>query len=123
MAKNQQEIILHRGEVYLVCFDPSIGSEIQKMRPAVIVQNDIANKYSDVTIVAAITSDVGNKLYPTEVTLDAPEGGVAKKSIILLNQLRTIDKSRLLKRIGKITKNTLQKTDRALEISLGLVDF
>jgi mRNA interferase MazF len=78
-----------RGELYLVNFDSTIGSEMQKTRPALIIQNDIANAHSPVTIVAAITTYNGGKLYPTEVEIEAPAGGLDRDSVILLNQVRT----------------------------------
>ena len=109
-----------RGDVFLVNFDPTIGSEIKKTRPALILQNDIANHYSPVTIVAAITSREGDKLYPTEVVVNAQAGGLAKDSIILLNQLRTIDKERLIKKLGMIDVDMMRKVDTALLVSLGL---
>lgn len=111
-----------RGEVYLVNFDPTIRSEIKKTRPAVILQNDIANRYSPVTVVAAITSYQGGEMYPTEVLIRPPEGGVLNDSLVLLNQIRTIDKRRLTKRLGRLAPATMEQVGRAIEVSLGLVD-
>src|SRR3990170_6908046 len=89
-----------RGEVHLVNFDPTVGHEIKKTRPALIVQNDIANRYSPVTIVAAITTyQLGEKVYPTEVMVRPPEGGLVNKSLVLLNQVRTVDRQRLVQRL------------------------
>ena len=85
-----------RGEVYLVNFDPTLGSEIQKTRPALVLQNDISNEYSPITIVAAITSQFDEGLYPTEVLIQPPEGGLTTNSVVLLNQIRSIDKKRLI---------------------------
>ncbi len=110
-----------RGEVYLVSFDPTLGAEIRKTRPALILQNDIANRASPITIVAAITSRFDEELYPTEVPLRAREGGLSTDSIVLLNQIRSIDKQRLVRRIGKLTSGTMSHVDRALALSLGLV--
>lgn len=111
-----------RGEIYLVNFDPTVGSEIRKTRPALILQNDIANSASPITIVAAITSQFELPLYPTEVRL--PRGyGLNEESVVLLNQIRSIDKQRLVKKIGKIDQETLTKINRALEISLGLAEL
>jgi mRNA interferase MazF len=112
-----------RGEVYLVNFDPTIGSEIQKTRPALIIQNDIANQHSPITIVAAITSKVEETLFPTEVNVPPKEGGLERASIILLNQIRSIDQRRLIKRLGVIKVETMVRVNRALEISFGLVDI
>jgi mRNA interferase MazF len=110
-----------RGEIYLVNFDPTVGSEIRKTRPALVLQNDIANRHSPITIVAALTSQFDATLYPTEVLIKAPEGGLTKNAVVLLNQVRSIDKGRLIKRLGVLKPATMQNVDRALQISLGLV--
>ena len=111
-----------RGEIYLVNFDRTIGSEIKKTRPAVIIQNDIANRHSPITIVAAITSQKGERLYPTEVSLSPEESGLPKNSIVLLNQIRTIDKNRLAEKIGNVPADALRAINRALAISVGLLE-
>jgi mRNA interferase MazF len=110
-----------RGEVYLVNFDPVIGSEIRKTRPALILQNDIGNRHSPLTIVSAITSKYEEPLYPTEVLLKIGEGGATKDSVILLNQIRSVDKRRLVRRLGAVAPDTMYRVNRALQISLGLV--
>jgi mRNA interferase MazF len=110
-----------RGKVYLVNFDPVIGAEIRKTRPALILQNDVANRYSPVTIVAAITSQFEEPLYPTEVLLKAGEGGMKKDSAILLNQIRSVDKRRVVRRLGAVGPEAMRHVDRALQISLGLI--
>ncbi|MEK6678299.1 MAG: type II toxin-antitoxin system PemK/MazF family toxin [Nitrospirota bacterium] len=111
-----------RGEVYYVNFDPTIGVEIKKTRPALIIQNDVGNMHSQATIVAAITSTV-REGFPYEAFLKAGEGGLKKDSIVLLNQIRTIDKKRLGKRLGTISSESIKKVDKAIEISLGLIKF
>ena len=111
-----------RGEIYLVNFDPTIGAEIKKIRPAVIIQNDVSNQYSPITIIAAITSRINEPPYPTEVILDKEQSGLHKRSAILLNQVRSVDRSRLLKRIGRVAPDTMEQVDAALMISLALVD-
>ncbi|HTZ74555.1 MAG TPA: type II toxin-antitoxin system PemK/MazF family toxin [Candidatus Aquilonibacter sp.] len=111
----------HRGEVYLVNFDPVIGSEIRKTRPALILQNDVANRHSPVTIVAAISSQFEEPLYPTEVLLRVGEGGLTKNSVVLLNQIRTIDKRRIVRRLGAIRADTMSRVERAIQISLGII--
>jgi mRNA interferase MazF len=110
-----------RGEVYLVNFDPTVGAEIRKTRPALVLQNDVANRYSPITIVAAVTSHFEEPLYPTEVLLAGGEGGMSVASVVLLNQIRSIDKGRLIKHLGALRPSTMEKIDRALCISLGLV--
>lgn len=112
-----------RGEVYLVNFDPAKGYEIQKTRPALIVQNNINNEYSQIVIVAAISSQIPSKNYPTNVFVKAPEGGLENDSVVVLNQVRSIDKSRLEKKLGDLNPDTMQKVNRAIEISFGLVDL
>jgi mRNA interferase MazF len=119
----QQIIQPLRGEIYLVNFDPTIGAEISKTRPALIVQNNIANQRSPIIIIAAITSKFDNRLYPTEVLIEPPEGGLKTTSVILLNQVRSIDRQRLSKRIGAISSEKLNEVDRAIQISFGLIDL
>ncbi|MEK9154307.1 MAG: type II toxin-antitoxin system PemK/MazF family toxin [Patescibacteria group bacterium] len=111
-----------RGDVWVVNFDPTIGSEIKKTRPAVILQNNIGNRYGAVTIVAAISSHAGGDVYPTEVFANPPEGGLEVPSVVLLNQIRTVDKTRLIAHIGALKPTTMQAVDRALAISVGLAD-
>lgn len=120
MAKGQGIDFPRRGEVHLVNFDPTISQEIKKTRPALILQNDIANRYSPVTIVAAITSQVEQPLYPTEVLIHSPEGGLTVDSVILLNQIRSIDERRLIKILGRVKPETMEYIERALLISLGI---
>ena len=105
----------------MVSLDPSVGAEIRKTRPAVIVQNDPANRRSPITIVAAITSQFEEPLYPTEVLVRAPEGGLTTDSVVLLNQIRSVDKGRLVRRLGVLKPETMTEIDRALLLSLGLV--
>lgn len=121
MAKRQKVITPKRGEVYRVNFDPTVGAEIQKTRPALILQNDIFNRHSPITIVAAVTSQFEEPLYPTEVLIKAPEGGLGIDSVVLLNQIRSIDKRRLIQRLGMLPPQTIQQVERALFISLGLI--
>ncbi len=123
MDGQQMAITPKRGEIYLVNFDPAIGAEIKKTRPALIVQNDIANYYSPITIVAAITSQFDMPLYPTEVLLLGQESSLRRDSVALLNQIRSIDRTRLVKRVGKITAETMVRIDQSLRASLALADF
>ena len=112
-----------RGEIYLVNWDPTLGAQIRKTRPALILQNDIANEHSPITIVAAITSKFDDRLYPTEVLLKAQEGGLNFDSVVLLNQFRSIDRRRLVKRMGKLRTSTMTRVDNALQISLGMIEL
>ena len=123
MAKQRQVAFPKRGEIYLVNFDPTVGSEIQKTRPALILQNDISNQHSPITIVAALTSQFDIELYPTEVLIVPPEGRLAKPSVVLLNQIRSIDRQRLVKRIGIVSNQLMEQVNNAIQISLGLIDL
>jgi mRNA interferase MazF len=112
----------HRGEIYLTALDPSLGREIQQTRPALVIQNDVSNRVSDGTIVAPITSTVRFPLNPVHVLLAADEKtGLSVTSAALLNQIRAVDRSRLVKRLGAIDARTLSQIDEAIRISLGLV--
>lgn len=112
---------IRRGEIYLVDLSFSTGSEQSGLRPVLVIQNDIGNKYSPTVIVAAITSKEIEESYPIVIKVNEKEGGLDKTSYILLNQIRTIDKKRLRKKLGKLKKETMEKVDIALKISLGLI--
>ena len=112
-----------RGEVYLVSLDPTLGAEIKKTRPAVVLQNDVANRYSPITIVAAMTSQLRDPERPTNVLVRAPEGGLASDSMVLLNHIRSIDRRRLGRRLGFLKPVTMENVDRAIQISLGLLEI
>jgi mRNA interferase MazF len=111
------------GEIYLVRFDPTIGHEIQKTRPALIIQNDVSNEYSSITIVAAITSQFGNPPRPREVLIRSGKSGLTVASAIVLNQIRSIDRRRLVKLLGVADASTMRQVDRAIQISLGLIEI
>ncbi len=109
-----------RGDIFSVDFEPVRGSEQGKVRPALVIQNDIGNHYSPTVIVAAITT--GNySRFDVNVVIKAPEGGLANDSIILLNQIRTIDRARLSRYWGRVSPQTMEQVDEAIKISLGLV--
>jgi mRNA interferase MazF len=113
-----------RGETYLVSFDPTVGHEIKKTRPALVIQNDVGNRYSPLTIVAAITSKVSPVPYPVEVVVEPTStNGLSVRSAVRLDQLRTVDRQRLIKRLGQIDCSAMAKVDEAVRISLGLVEF
>lgn len=112
---------MHRGEIYLVDLDPVRGSEQGKTRPCVIIQNDYGTAYSPVTIIACITSNLERKGYPTNVFVTARETGLKHDSLVLLNQIRTVDKVRLTTKIGTIPVSKMLEIDAALQISLALV--
>lgn len=110
---------IKRGDIWLVNLDPTIGHEIKKSRPTLIIQNNIGNKYSPITIIAPITSQKTNMIHPIEVLL-TKSYGLEKESKVLLNQIRAIDKKRLIKRLGKVDDETLEKINEAIKISLDL---
>ena len=113
-----------RGEIYLTALDPTLGREIQKTRPALIIQNDISNRLSDVTIVAPITSTVRFPLNPVHILIPAdPSTGLGVTSVALLNQIRAVDRIRLIKRLGAVDSETLERVDEAIKISLGLLQL
>jgi mRNA interferase MazF len=108
-----------RGEVWLVDFDPTIGAEIKKTRPALIVQNDVGNRAAPTTIVAAITTTLKHP-YPFQVVLQPGEGGLDHHSVVTLNHLRTIDVQRLKRRLGAVKPAAMLAVDAALLISPGI---
>jgi|ERR1035441_6532768 mRNA interferase MazF len=113
---------LRRGEIYLCSFDPTVGHEIKKTRPALVIQNDIGNRYSPLTIVAAISSTVSPVPYPVEVVINPTVGnGLDVRSSARLDQIRTVDRQRLVRHLGAVDSETMAKVDEALKISLGLV--
>ncbi len=110
-----------RGDVCLVNFDPTLGAEIKKTRPALILQNDVANEHSPITIAAAITSTP--RLTPTRVPVVAGESGLRVDSVVALNQIRSVDHRQLVRHLGSVDSKTTALVDDALRISLGLTEF
>ena len=108
-----------RGDVFFADLNPVVGCETGGIRPVVIIQNDIGNRYSP-TIIAAITSRTTKKELPTHVRVNSETGGLMKDSVIMLEQMRTIDRARLKRRIGHIDNETLEKIDNAIKASLGI---
>ena len=109
-----------RGDLYYADLSPVIGSEQGGIRPVLIVQNDVGNKYSPTVIVAAVTSQINKAKLPTHIELSAEVYGLPKDSVVLLEQVRTLDKRRLKEKIGVVDEFKMQKISRALLISLGL---
>ncbi|MDD6042877.1 MAG: type II toxin-antitoxin system PemK/MazF family toxin [Eubacteriaceae bacterium] len=112
-------MIVKKGDLYFADLSPVVGSEQGGVRPVLVVQNDVGNKYSPTIIVAAITSQTKANL-PTHVELAAADGGLSKNSVVLLEQLRTIDKRRLKEHIGCLKEDQIPSVDRALSVSLGI---
>ena len=114
---------MKRGDVFFADLSPVVGSEQGGTRPVLIIQNDIGNRFSPTVIIAAITAQIQKAKLPTHVEIDAHKYGFERNSVILLEQLRTIDKSRLTDRITQLDDELMDKVDEALEISLGLMKF
>ena len=111
---------IRRGEIYYADLSPVVGSEQGGVRPVLIVQNDVGNRHSPTVIAAAITSQTEKAKLPTHISLNAATCGLAKDSVVLLEQIRTIDKRRLKERMGEIDSNSMRKINNALTISFGL---
>ena len=113
-------MIVKRGDIYYADLSPVVGSEQGGIRPVLIIQNDIGNKYSPTVIAAVITSQINKAKMPTHIELAAKEYGLNKDSVILLEQIRTIDKRRLRERIGRIDDGLMESVNNALSVSFGL---
>ncbi len=111
-------MVVRRGELYYADLSPVVGSEQGGIRPILIVQNDIGNKYSPTVIAAAVTSRIGKARLPTHIPLDT-SSGLPKESLVLLEQIRTLDKQRLKERIGVVPESVMDDVNNALMISLG----
>jgi len=107
-----------RGEVWVVNWNPARGSEQAGKRPALVIQNDVGNEKASTTIIAAISSSV--KIYPMNVKIDPPEGGLDRQSIIKTSQILTISKDRLEKRLGRLSAEKMEEINRAIKLSLDL---
>jgi mRNA interferase MazF len=113
-------LVIKRGEIYFAQLNPVVGSEQGGMRPVLIVQNDVGNQYSPTTIILAITGRINKAKMPTHVEIKAAQYGLGRDSVILGEQLRTIDKMRLKQRVASLDEETMHKVDQALLVSLGL---
>ena len=111
---------IRRGDLYYADLSPVVGSEQGGVRPVLIVQNDVGNRYSPTVICAAITSKMNKEKLPTHIEIDCKNYCLIKDSVILLEQLRTIDKSRLREKVDHLEGKIMSKINKALEISLGL---
>ncbi len=112
--------MIKRGDLFYADLSPVIGSEQGGIRPVLIVQNDVGNKYSPTVIVAAVTSRINKAKMPTHIEIDALSYGLSKDSVILMEQVRTIDKRRLREKTGHLDEASMKKVNKALAISLGL---
>lgn len=114
------KVIVKRGDIYYADLSPVVGSEQGGIRPVLIVQNDVGNKYSPTVIAAAITSRINKAKMPTHIELCAKEYGLNKDSVILLEQIRTIDKQRLREKTGRLDDKLMKRVNDAISISFGL---
>ena len=111
---------IKRGDIFYADLSPVKGSEQGGIRPVLIIQNNVGNKFSPTVIAAAITSKKSKALIPTHIEVEAKENGLLKNSVILLEQIRTLDKKRLKEKMGKLDYKEMNKVDKALSISFGL---
>lgn len=116
-------VIVKRGDVFYADLSPVIGSEQGGVRPVLVIQNDVGNKYSPTIIISAITSQINKAKLPTHIEISASEFGLSKDSVVLLEQIRTVDKRRLRDKIGHFDDELMKKVNEGLQISLGLVEF
>jgi len=121
--EQNQAVEIKRGDIFYADLAPHVGSEQGGIRPVLVIQNDVGNKYSPTVIVAAITSQIGKAKFPTHVEITAGDFGLTKDSVILLEQIRTIDKVRLKNKVGKLNEDMMKKVNQALLISLGLLEW
>ena len=116
-------MIVKRGDIYYANLSPVVGSEQGGHRPVLIIQNDVGNKYSPTVIVAAITSQISKAKLPTHVEVSSQVYNLEKDSVILLEQLRTVDKRRLREKVTHLSEEIMVKVDEAIRVSLGLVQL
>ncbi len=119
-GRSVMDVTVRRGDIYYADLSPVIGSEQGGVRPVLIVQNDVGNKFSPTVIAAAITSQRDKSKLPTHISLSSDECGLSRDSVVLLEQIRTIDKKRLKEKMGKIDDGSMREIDRALSVSFGL---
>ena len=119
-AKGEKEMNIKRGDIYYADLSPVVGSEQGGLRPVLIVQNDVGNRYSPTVIAAAITSRMSKAKLPTHIDVPGEDAGLARDSIILLEQIRTIDKKRLKEKMGHLDDATMINVNSAIEVSFGL---
>ncbi|RBP62581.1 mRNA interferase MazF [Alkalibaculum bacchi] len=112
-----------RGDVYYADLSPVIGSEQGGVRPVLVLQNNVGNKYSPTIIISAITSQINKSKLPTHIEINATEFGLSKDSVVLLEQIRTIDKKRLREKIGHLDDELMNQVNEALQISFGMANF
>ena len=121
--RSVNKVNVSRGDVFYADLNPVVGSEQGGVRPVLIIQNDIGNKYSPTVIVAAITSKIDKAKLPTHIEISAVTTNLEKDSVILLEQIRTIDKKRLQRHVTHLDNDIIERVNEAIEISLGLIEI
>ena len=120
MITESDNVTVKRGDIYYADLSPVVGSEQGGLRPVLIVQNDVGNKYSPTVIAAAITSKLGKTRLPTHIDVYAEKVGLQRDSVVLLEQIRTSDKRRLKEKMGHLDDHMMQAVDEAITVSFGL---
>jgi len=115
-----KKVVVKRGDVFYADLSPVVGSEQGGIRPVLVIQNDVGNKYSPTVIIAAITSQINKAKLPTHIEISGEEYGLNKDSVILMEQVRTVDKKRLKEKIGHLDDELMERVNEALEISFGI---
>lgn len=116
----ERDLMISRGDLFSACLDPVVGSEQGGIRPVLVIQNDVGNRYSPTVIVLAITGQVNKARLPTHVSVAAEGTGLQKDSVILAEQIRTLDKRRLRERIGTLAPEVMDQVSEALRVSIGV---
>lgn len=116
----ERENMIARGDLYSACLDPVVGSEQGGVRPVLVIQNDVGNRYSPTVIVLAVTGQLNKTHLPTHVSVPAGENGLMKDSVVLAEQIRTLDKRRLRDKIGTVSPEVMSRVTQALRVSLGV---
>ena len=120
LSESEILVIVKRGDIFYADLSPVVGSEQGGIRPVLVVQNDVGNKYSPTVIAAAITSRINKAKLPTHIEIEAAQYGLQKDSVVLLEQIRTIDKKRLREKIGRLDEIQMVKVNDAISVSFGL---
>jgi len=116
-------VVVKRGDIFYADLSPVVGSEQGGVRPVLVVQNDVGNRFSPTVIISAITSQINKAKLPTHIEITADDYGLSKDSVILLEQIRTIDKRRLRERIGRLDEELMERVNEALTVSFGLIEL
>ena len=116
----ERDTMINRGDLYSACLDPEVGSEQGGIRPVLVIQNDVGNRYSPTVIVLAVTGQMGKARLPTHVPIACEGTGLVKDSVVLAEQIRTLDKRRLRERIGTLKPETMARVGEAVKVSLGI---